>query len=166
MGFRFRKSIKVLPGVRLNLSKRGIGTSVGVKGLHVSTGPSGPRVSASIPGTGIYASKSLKGKKRSTSRTNYAVQEKDVIPPKIRGPYYVKPWRAILGIFMLLTTITALSAGLDLLGTVVMTGIFLALTIWLLFPWVKGIIALISKNSSKEKAPPEGIDIPSTNIDD
>ena len=166
MGFRFRKSIKVLPGVRLNLSKRGIGTSVGVKGLHVSTGPSGPRVSASIPGTGIYASKSLKRKKSSTGQANYAVQDKYSYPPKIRGPYYVKPWRAILGILMLLTTFAALSAGLDLPGTVVMTGIFLALTIWLLFPWVKGIIALISKSSSKVNAPPEGIDGTSTNIEE
>lgn len=166
MGFRFRKSIKVLPGVRLNISKRGIGTSVGIKGLHVSSGPSGPCVSASIPGTGVYVSKSLKGKKRSTSRANYAAQEKYVIPPKIRGPYFIKPWRAILGILMLLTTFAALTAGLDLLGTVVMTGIFLALTIWLLLPWVKGIIALINKNSSKVNAPPQGIDGSSTNIEE
>jgi len=30
MGFRFRKSIKLLPGIRINLSKSGVSTSVGV----------------------------------------------------------------------------------------------------------------------------------------
>lgn len=32
MGMRFRKSFKIAPGVKLNLSKRGIGVSAGVKG--------------------------------------------------------------------------------------------------------------------------------------
>jgi hypothetical protein len=53
MGFRFRRSIKLFPGMRLNLSKRGIGASVGFTGLHVSSGPSGSRVTTSIPGTGV-----------------------------------------------------------------------------------------------------------------
>ena len=53
MGFRLRKSIKILPGVRLNLSKKGVGTSVGFKGFHVSSGPSGKRTTSSIPGTGV-----------------------------------------------------------------------------------------------------------------
>ncbi|MCF8576947.1 DUF4236 domain-containing protein [Pseudomonas aeruginosa] len=32
MAIRFRKSIKVVPGVRLNISKSGVSTSVGGKG--------------------------------------------------------------------------------------------------------------------------------------
>lgn len=64
MGFRFRKSWKILPGVRLNLSRRGIGTSVGIKGFHVSSGPSGKQVTTSIPGTGIYHVKRLSTKSR------------------------------------------------------------------------------------------------------
>lgn len=36
MGFRFRKRIKIIPGVWLNLSKGGVSTSVGIKGLTVN----------------------------------------------------------------------------------------------------------------------------------
>jgi hypothetical protein len=41
MPIRFRKSIKIAPGTRLNLSKRGISASVGAGGLRASTGKSG-----------------------------------------------------------------------------------------------------------------------------
>jgi len=54
MGFRFRKSIKLMPGVRINFSKTGIGASVGVKGYRLTKRADG-RVqrTLSIPGTGI-----------------------------------------------------------------------------------------------------------------
>ena len=52
---RFRHSIRLAPGVRLNLSKGGAGLSVGPRGLHVGVGPRGAYTSAGIPGTGIYA---------------------------------------------------------------------------------------------------------------
>ena len=38
MGWYLRKSLKLGP-LRFNLSKSGIGTSIGVKGLRVGTGP-------------------------------------------------------------------------------------------------------------------------------
>ncbi|MEX3930067.1 DUF4236 domain-containing protein [Paraburkholderia sp. BR10936] len=50
MGWGFRKSIKIAPGIRVNLSKNGISTSIGGKGLTYNTRG---RVTASIPGTGI-----------------------------------------------------------------------------------------------------------------
>lgn len=40
MGWYLRKSLKIGP-LRLNLSKSGLGGSVGVKGLRVGTGPRG-----------------------------------------------------------------------------------------------------------------------------
>jgi glyoxylate carboligase len=36
MGFRFRKTIKILPGVRVNLSKSGVTTSLGVPGATIN----------------------------------------------------------------------------------------------------------------------------------
>jgi hypothetical protein len=53
MGFRFRRSIKVLPGVRLNFGKRGISTSIGVRGAHVTFGNSGTRTTVGLPGSGL-----------------------------------------------------------------------------------------------------------------
>lgn len=52
--FRFRKSIKLAPGVRLSVSKRGLGISGGVRGARVSYHSSGRRTtSVGIPGTGV-----------------------------------------------------------------------------------------------------------------
>lgn len=64
MGFRFRKSVSLGKGVRLNFSKRGVGISAGVKGLRFGVGPSGARLTAGIPGTGIYYEKRLGSNKR------------------------------------------------------------------------------------------------------
>lgn len=56
MAIRFRKSIKIIPGVRINIGKKGISTSVGPRGATVNLSKRGTRVTAGIPGTGISAS--------------------------------------------------------------------------------------------------------------
>ncbi len=54
MGFGFRKSFKIAPGVRLNVGKKGISSvSVGGKGARVSVGKKGTRTTISAPGTGL-----------------------------------------------------------------------------------------------------------------
>src|SRR4051812_20007455 len=53
MGFRFRRSIKILSGLRINLSGSGASVSVGPRGFHYTVGPKGTRVTAGIPGTGL-----------------------------------------------------------------------------------------------------------------
>lgn len=50
MGLRFFKSIRLGNFIRLNISKGGVGGSVGVGGLRVGVGPRGPRLSADLPG--------------------------------------------------------------------------------------------------------------------
>lgn len=59
MGWNFRKSVNLGGGLRLNFSKGGIGISGGIKGLRISKGPRGTRLHASIPGTGLYYTKTL-----------------------------------------------------------------------------------------------------------
>ncbi|MGQ9856096.1 MAG: DUF4236 domain-containing protein [Fervidobacterium sp.] len=56
MGWRFRRSISIGKGFRINFSKSGMGVSVGKRGFRVGVGPKGPYVSAGIPGTGLYSS--------------------------------------------------------------------------------------------------------------
>ena len=59
MGWRFRKSKKIMPGVRLNIGKNSIGFSFGGKGFRYSINSKGRRtVSAGVPGTGLSYSKS------------------------------------------------------------------------------------------------------------
>ena len=53
MGFRFRRSFKLMPGVRINLSKSGVSTSVGTRGSWFTIGPRGTRATVGIPGTGL-----------------------------------------------------------------------------------------------------------------
>ncbi|MFL9983876.1 DUF4236 domain-containing protein [Paraburkholderia sediminicola] len=62
MGWGFRKSIRIAPGIRINLSKSGISTSFGGKGFTYNTRG---RVTTSIPGTGIRYTTSLKSRKSS-----------------------------------------------------------------------------------------------------
>lgn len=74
MGFRFRKSIKLAPGVRLNITKKGISSvSVGKRGATVNVGKKGTRGTVGIPGSGLsYSSykahdRPLRSKTRSSS---------------------------------------------------------------------------------------------------
>ena len=53
MGFRFRRSLKLFPGVRVNLSKSGTSLSLGGKGLSYNIGAKGTKTTAGIPGSGL-----------------------------------------------------------------------------------------------------------------
>lgn len=59
MGFRFRKSVRLMPGVRLNLSNGGISTSLGGRGGSINIGKRGVRATAGIPGSGLSYSQQL-----------------------------------------------------------------------------------------------------------
>ncbi len=64
MGLNFRKSIKVGKFGRINISKSGIGASVGVKGARITkTAKGNTRTTLSIPNTGISWTSSTKKKK-------------------------------------------------------------------------------------------------------
>lgn len=70
MGFSFRKSLKIAPGVRLNITKKGISSvSLGGKGARVNLGKKGTRTTVGLPGTGLsYSSFSPKKTKREATR--------------------------------------------------------------------------------------------------
>ncbi|KAF0117711.1 MAG: hypothetical protein FD163_241 [Hyphomonadaceae bacterium] len=53
MVWRFRKSFKILPGVRLNIGKNGISTSFGGRGATLNLSKRGKTTTIGIPGTGI-----------------------------------------------------------------------------------------------------------------
>lgn len=53
MGLRFRRVFSILPGLRINLSKSGLSTSVGPRGADVNIGRHGVTTNAGIPGTGL-----------------------------------------------------------------------------------------------------------------
>jgi len=53
MGLRFRRYFGLLPGIRLNLSKKGASVSVGRPGLTANLSKHGIRKTVSLPGTGL-----------------------------------------------------------------------------------------------------------------
>lgn len=65
MGFKFKKSAKIAPGVKLNLGKKSVGVSVGNKwgGMTINS-QNGVTTRASIPGTGISYTERMSGGKK------------------------------------------------------------------------------------------------------
>jgi tetratricopeptide (TPR) repeat protein len=62
-GVRYQKRINIGKFLRLNISKTGIGLSIGVRGLRYTRGPSGTYLTTGIPGTGLSYRKKLNNKK-------------------------------------------------------------------------------------------------------
>lgn len=65
MGWRYRRSIRLPGGFRVNVSQRGVGYSWGVRGARFGRDASGRRYkSYSIPGTGLYSRSSSRKEQR------------------------------------------------------------------------------------------------------
>ena len=54
MAWKYRKRIKIAPGVTINVSRSGVSTTIGPKGASVNIGKNGTYLNTGIPGTGIY----------------------------------------------------------------------------------------------------------------
>lgn len=78
MGLRFRRSMTLCKGVRLNFGKNGMSVSHGVKGFrqtyNLNTGKKTTTVG--LPGTGIYYTTSEGGKKKSSSSGSKSTRSK------------------------------------------------------------------------------------------
>lgn len=75
MELRFRKSIKICKGMKLNFGKTGASVSFGTRGLHYTVHTSGRRTtSVGIPGTGLSYTSSSSGKRSKRSRTNVSIK--------------------------------------------------------------------------------------------
>ena len=72
MGIRYRKSIKVAPGVKINLNRKSASVTVGGKGYHKTFNSNGQTTtSVNLPVKGLsYTDR--KGKKRKPLRKNIA----------------------------------------------------------------------------------------------
>jgi Protein of unknown function (DUF4236) len=84
MAFRMRKSIKVAPGVKVNVSKRGVGASVGGKGGRYSVHSSGRKTVSAGSGVvpGVYYQKSVSGRGSSESGSRAPAASPSATPKK------------------------------------------------------------------------------------
>lgn len=89
MATRFRKSKKILPGVKVNLNKKSASVTIGPKWLHTTYSTTGKKTTtASIPGTGIYSSTSSPIKKTdagTAAPVGTIAEQEPVISPKSRA---------------------------------------------------------------------------------
>jgi Protein of unknown function (DUF4236) len=92
--FRFRRSIRILPGVRVNLSKSGVSTSVGVRGAQVTFGHDQVRTTVGLPGTGL-------------SYTDVRKVEAPISAPPAEAPPQGRGARTGLGLLLLLGAVGA-----------------------------------------------------------
>lgn len=70
MGLKFRKRIKIAPGIYINISKSGVSTSIGGKGATINIGKKGTKATLGIPGTGLsYSTKMTDGKRKQKTKT-------------------------------------------------------------------------------------------------
>jgi tetratricopeptide (TPR) repeat protein len=83
MGFRLYKSVSLGKGVRLNLSKTGVGVSAGIPGLRYSVHSSGRRTkTVGLPGTGVYYRKDSYAGRRSAESRSPAAPPPPTMYPK------------------------------------------------------------------------------------
>lgn len=107
MGVRFRKSIKIAPGVRLNLGKKSAGVSIGGKYGGVSfNSKTGARARVSAPGTGFSYSTKISGKKAAPKTGAKANTSSETVPVPQQSTRRPLTWqRGLIGFLLLLNAI-------------------------------------------------------------
>ena len=93
MGFRFQRRIRIAPGVRLNLSRSGISTSVGGRGFTLN---SRGTATVGIPGTGLSYRANLKAPAGSSNVIPLRQQSAQPVNPqqtsRLDSAYHIWDW--------------------------------------------------------------------------
>jgi hypothetical protein len=78
MGLRFRRSVKLMPGIRVNFSGSGASLSLGGRGATINVSSRGTRATVGLPGTGLSysASSSSSGTRRRSAQQIAAAQRR------------------------------------------------------------------------------------------
>ena len=122
MGSRFRKSIKIAPGVKINIGKKSVGMSVGGKygGMSFNS-RSGARARVSAPGTGLSYSTKICGEERENTVSALGtknVQGNDARTPKKPGTVR-KAFGIVFAIIAIRSAIIALSSSAGFLDVII-----------------------------------------------
>ena len=88
MGWIFRKSVKILPGLKLNFGKKGTSVTLGSKGGKVTFGKGRTTFSSGIPGTGLYYRETISKKKIEQARVKENPQESQPIRSKAANNFW------------------------------------------------------------------------------
>lgn len=75
MAFRFRRSIRLAPGLRLNVGKRGVSLSAGPRGASLTVGQRGTYTNFGLPGTGLSVRQRVSGTSSKPRRAKQGATE-------------------------------------------------------------------------------------------
>jgi hypothetical protein len=81
MPIRFQRRIKILPGLRLNVSKTGISWTVGARGTSVTARDGKLTSNLGLPGTGLAYRKRLNREDAETEKPERSVSQSSSGPP-------------------------------------------------------------------------------------
>lgn len=96
MGLRFRKSVSLFPGVRLNFSKSGMSVSSGVPGFRKTINTKGQvTTTVGIPGTGLYYVDTKKIGSNQSSRSRNTWGQHPVAAQQQPTASYAPPIQAV-----------------------------------------------------------------------
>ena len=88
MGLRFRKSISLFPGVRINFSKSGMSVSSGVPGFRKTINTKGQvTTTVGIPGTGLYYVDTKNAGNNQVSRNRNTITQPTIEQQQSTTPY-------------------------------------------------------------------------------
>lgn len=100
MSFRFRRSFKIAPGLRLNVGRKSLSVRAGVKGFGLTSGTAGSRVSGVVPGTGLSYTKKI-GAKDTAPAVGEDVSQTPGSRPSLLVRLFVGSFRVVAGILLL-----------------------------------------------------------------
>ena len=92
MGFRFRRSVRLIPGIRVNFSTTGTSLSVGRRGATVNLGKRGIRGTVGLPGTGISYLETAPWHRRVARRAGQLAAN----PTPVRRGYPIVGWLILI----------------------------------------------------------------------
>lgn len=95
MSIRFRKRMKIAPGVSLNIGKTGVSTTVGGRGASVNVGKQGVHSNLGVPGTGLSTRTKIAGGSKKQAETGYE-------PPTTSKAPMVIAWTLVFGLALVI----------------------------------------------------------------
>lgn len=108
MGFRFRKSFKIAPGIRINASLGGLSTTVGRRGASINIGKRGVRGTVGVPGTGVSYTSNLSGPQssRRADRVRSGASRSDFDSGQFEHTGWIRGERVkVIGVVIVVTAI-------------------------------------------------------------
>ena len=102
MALRFSKRIKIAPGIRVNIGKRGISTTLGPKGASLNVNKKGVHLNSSIPGTGLSSRTKILGATTEQSIYRPAERQSDLpVNKPASRPVLVWSITFLVGLFVI-----------------------------------------------------------------